>query len=384
MGGTYVNSAGAYSKVVALGYNSEGQLGNGTLTDSDVPVTVTGTSGVTEISAGAYASLALMKNGTVVAWGRNEEKVFGEGGAGELGDGTTTNSDVPVPVCAVGATAPCSAARGNLLTGVTEVSAGSMFNLALLSSGKVVAWGDGYNGELGNAAGGSNNANVPVPVCAVGQVQCVPPNNELSGVTQISAGWNFSLARLANGTAVAWGEDEQGNLGNGNTGGLDGVPVTVCAYGHSSCTPTSNELTGVAAVSADGEHSLALLSNETVMSWGSTERGQLGNGTYTGPERCDADAQTPCDATPVAVCAVGVSSCTPTSNELGNVKSIKGGLDDSLAVLANGTVVAWGDELGNGTFGESAVPVVVVPGPDLVHVVGWRAHRCQRSGSRRV
>ena len=95
--------------VMAWGYNGSGQLGNGTTTESDEPVAVSGPSGVKAIAAGSEHSLALLKNGTVMAWGDN--------GSGELGNGTTTESDVPVAVSG--------------LSGVTAIAAGGFHSLAV-------------------------------------------------------------------------------------------------------------------------------------------------------------------------------------------------------------------------------------------------------------
>ena len=78
-------------KVMAWGANGDGQLGDGTTTVSDVPVAVSGISEATAVAGSERSSFALLKDGSVMAWGENED----EGAAGELGDGTETSSDVP-------------------------------------------------------------------------------------------------------------------------------------------------------------------------------------------------------------------------------------------------------------------------------------------------
>ncbi len=93
-----------------------------------MPVAVSGLNGVTAIAAGLGHSLALLSNGTVMAWGSNEY--------GELGDRTKTESDVPVAVSG--------------LSGVTAIAAGGIHSLALLSNGTVMAWGSNVFGELGD------------------------------------------------------------------------------------------------------------------------------------------------------------------------------------------------------------------------------------------
>jgi alpha-tubulin suppressor-like RCC1 family protein len=218
--------------VMAWGDNTFGQLGNGTTSsnhDAENPVAVTGLTGVTQVSAGGEHSLALLSNGTVMAWGDN--------GDGQLGNGTTASSDVPVAVTG--------------LTGVTAVSAGNLFSVALLSNGTVMTWGYNGNGELGD--GTYNNSDVPVAVTG------------LTGVSAIAAGGQHVLALMSNGTASSWGENEDGQLGDGSeTSGSSDVPVQV------------EGLTGAVALSAGYQHSLALLSNGNVMAWGDNGFNQLG------------------------------------------------------------------------------------------------------------
>src|SRR6266704_1243370 len=161
-----------------------------------------------------------------------------------LSTGTTKTSAVPVPV------------KG--LSGVTAIAAGSLFSLALMSNGTVVAWGDNREGQLGD--GTLRNSTVPVPVTG------------LSGVTSIAAGALHSLAVLGNGTAMAWGDNESGQLGVGRRVSLRVVPTAVA------------KITGITAIAAGEEHSVALLSDGSGWGWGDNAFGQLGNGgAQTGP-----------------------------------------------------------------------------------------------------
>jgi alpha-tubulin suppressor-like RCC1 family protein len=304
--------------VMAWGSNREGQLGDGTFTNGDVPMAVSGLSGkgIAAISAGGEFSLAFGKEGvtrTVYAWGANE--------SGQLGDKKNTNSDVPVVTKGLGARTSSAIAAGyefslalqkegtvmswgeneagqlgdgtdegesyvpvavSKLSNVAAVSAGEFDSLALLSNGTVMSWGENDYGQLGD--GSFANSEVPVAV------------NGLSGVTAIAAGGEFNLALLSNGTVKAWGLNESGQLGNGTFTNSD-VPVTV------------SELSSVTAIAAGGEHSLALLSNGTVMAWGDNEQGQLGDDEEEGEE----------SDVPVAV------------SGLSNVKGIAAGESFSLA-----------------------------------------------------
>jgi alpha-tubulin suppressor-like RCC1 family protein len=280
--------------VVAWGSNDAGQLGNGTTTLSAVPIPVSGLSEVKAISAGSHQSVALLKNGTVMAWGAYP------------GDGTSS-SLAPVPVGG--------------LSGVVAIAAGGGgfdYSLALLENGKVMAWGNGTSGQLGNAT--NETSKVPVEVTGLS-----------APATAIAAGEAHSLALLNNGTVMAWGVNGLGQLGNG-TEAKSNVPVAV------------SNLSGVTAISAGGYHALALLGNGTAKAWGDNFTGQLGDGTSTGPEQC-GEVKTGCAKIPVAV------------SKLSEVAAVAGGEFHSLALLSNGTVKAWGNnETGQLGDGSSAGP----------------------------
>ncbi|MGW2557063.1 RCC1 domain-containing protein, partial [Streptomyces sp. NPDC001635] len=215
--------------------------------------------------------------GTVQAWGGN---IFGQ-----LGNGTNVNQNTPVPVCAVSQTAPCA----RHLTHVSAISAGGLHSLALLKDGTVVAWGLNDFGQLGD--GTNTNRNTPVRVCAIDQT--APCTRHLTNVVAISGGDAHSLALLKDGTVVAWGRGELGDGTNTNRN----TPVRVCAIGQTA--PCTRHLTHVRAISAGGLHSLALLRDGAALAWGRNVEGELGDGTNTNRR------------TPVRVCAIGQTApCT--------------------------------------------------------------------------
>jgi alpha-tubulin suppressor-like RCC1 family protein len=147
-------------------------------------------------------------------------------------------------------------------TSVTKVSAGGDFSLALTSAGSVLAWGDNEDGQLGN--GTTTNSSTPVPVD-------LPAGTR---ITAISAGWDFGLALTSAGGVLAWGYGGWGELGNGTTGG----------GGQFRSTPAPVDLpagTSVTAVSAGEDYGLALTSAGGVLAWGRDDYGQLGDGGST-------------------------------------------------------------------------------------------------------
>ncbi len=203
--------------LMAWGENKSGQLGDGTTTEKDVPTPVKGVSGVQAVAAGGIATLgghtlALLDNGTVLAWGAN--------GSGQLGNGSTANSTAPVPV------------RG--LKGVAAVSASVSHSLALLSNGTVESWGNNEYGELG----------APSSDKCSGSPCSKVPESVLSGASAISAGFRFSVA-ISGGQVLAWGVNEHGQLGDG-TQVNKGRPVAV------------RGVSGALAVSAGEYHTLAI------------------------------------------------------------------------------------------------------------------------------
>jgi alpha-tubulin suppressor-like RCC1 family protein len=219
--------------VWAWGWNTFGQLGDGTNTDRHLPVQVKNLSGVTAIASGGPHSLALKNDGTLWAWGNNFW--------GQLGDGTTVHRNTPV--------------RVQNLTGVRCMAAGFEHSLALMSDGTVQAWGENVAGGLGD--GTTTDRHTPVQV------------SNLSDVKTLAAGIGFSLALKTDGTVWAWGTNDFGQQGDG-TNSDHHTPVQV-----------STNVSGAIAIAAGGGHSLAVRSNAIVQDWGQNMEGQLGDGTTT-------------------------------------------------------------------------------------------------------
>jgi alpha-tubulin suppressor-like RCC1 family protein len=280
----------------AFGDNTDGELGDGTTTSSTLPVQVSGLSGVTAVSAGNNSlSFALKSDGTVWAWGSNSW--------GQLGIGNSSSSyNQTTPVQVTG------------LSGLTITAALAAANdgLALASNGTIWTWGFNGEGQLGYGTIGGNTT-TPAQATA------------LSNITALAAGNAYALALDSSGTVWAWGYDNHGQLGDGTTTNR-GTPEAISAL-------SGVEVTAVAA-GATGASSFALASDGTVWAWGGNANGELGNGTST-------DQHLPVH--------VLVSAGVPLSG----VTAVAVGTNFTLALKADGTVWAWGangkGQVGDGT-----------------------------------
>src|SRR5581483_2400385 len=175
------------------------------------------------IAASIAAGSAIATPNGVMAWGANE--------SGELGDGTTAQKDVPETLPAP--------------SGVTQVSAGNEFSLALLENGKVMAWGENEFDELGLSLESGGPQHCGGFSCSKTPVE-VPGLSEVTAISASAISNSASLAVRANGTVMEWGSttEEEG-------------PEEVAG------------LSEVTAVSEGASFSLALRANGTVMAWGS-------------------------------------------------------------------------------------------------------------------
>jgi alpha-tubulin suppressor-like RCC1 family protein len=194
------------------------------------------------------------------------------------------------------------------------VSAGQFHTCALLANATVRCWGTNGRGELGN---GTLLANGYAPSTVSG----------ITNATAISVGFNYSCALLADGTIKCWGENGEGELGNGTVTDA-ATPVTVSG------------ITTATAVAAGQFHTCALLADRTVKCWGTNVSGQLGNGG------------TPTNfLTPVTVTAINTAT------------AISAGAQHSCALLADATIKCWGDnstaQLGIGNQLRVTGPVTV-------------------------
>lgn len=357
----------ANTNAYAWGSNSLGQLGDGSGSNGSLPVAVTNTGvliGKTIVAAavGSSHSVVLCGDGSVAGWGNNTY--------GQLGDGSNDNRDTPVAVNATG-----------VLNGKTVVAIAAGFNhsLALCSDGTVAAWGMNSAGQLGR--GGTTSSNLPVAVTG------------LTGKTVVAvfAGYNHSLARCADGSVWAWGSNAYGQLGNNSTANSN-VPVNITTSGELLGRTVLSLVGG-------SDHSLALCSDGTLLAWGRNNYGQLGNdSTINSSVPVVVDSSDVLAGKAVVSIAAGgwhgVSTCSDgtmaafgrnNNGQLGNglaadspvpvtvdasgvlfgrfPLSMGGSNAHSLALCADGTLAAWGSnnngQLGIGNTTASSMPVAV-------------------------
>lgn len=225
--------------VWAWGDNSFGELGNGSTTQSLTPVQVPGLTGVTQIAAGNGWSMALRSDGTVWGWGFNQW--------GQLGNGP---SAIATPVQIQG------------LSRVTSIAAGTFFGMAVETRGtltvlnQVVTWGQDVEATIGN--GTACWCGVPTPQVVTGL--------NVPDVEGIAAGSEFAMVLGTDGSVWGWGGGIYGQLGNDSTN-VESRPVLAIGPG-----------SGITQLAAGANHTVALLSNGTVEAWGDNQDGELGGG----------------------------------------------------------------------------------------------------------
>ena len=246
---TWINIAAAYQHTVATnqtnelwaigGRNIYGELGLGDTTSRSSPVQVGALTNWSNVSSGAYYNFAVKTDGTLYAWGYNAY--------GQLGDGTTTNRSSPVQVGA--------------LTTWSKISCGQYHGLAIKTDGTLWSWGQNTTyGALGD--GTTTNRNSPVQVGA------------LTTWSQVVGGGQFSLAIKTDGTLWSWGNNGSGRLGQGNTTSYSS-PVQVGAL------TTWNDLDTVPSIGGGAQSTFAIKADSTLWAWGNNNKGQLGQGNTT-------------------------------------------------------------------------------------------------------
>ncbi|HEX7916692.1 Ig-like domain repeat protein, partial [Rudaea sp.] len=288
---------GGYVK--CFGTNALGQLGNGASDDSALPVDVTGIATATSIIANGTHACALLSDQTAKCWGDNSQ--------GQLGHGSTTYSATPVAV--------------DGLTSAVAMAATLYQTCAVLSSGSVSCWGTNYS-----------SANLPPHLV-----------DGITTAVSITAASDEMCVVLADRTARCWGEDNYGQLGDGVRSNGSATPVVVAG------------VSNITSIAPGGEQTCALVDGGSVYCWGFNGLGQLGDGTTN-------------------------DSLTPTTVQgLSGVISIAATEYLSCALLQGGAVKCWGSNT-RGQLGIGEDPSVGLPAPvpqiEASAIAAGGAHTC--------
>ena len=318
------------------GRNDDGQLGDGTYDDQWLPVSVTPDfpDKVVAVAGGVGHTLALLADGTVWAWGRDNY--------GQLGNGDAGNSPVPTQVSG--------------LPPITAISAGGFHSVALAEDGKVWTWGYNIWGQLGIDS--FDDAQLPVEVLS------------LSEVVDIAAGFLHTLALTRDGTVYAWGHNAFGQLGIGSNENQS-TPVEVESL-------SDAEIVNVASGPA-ADVSLAITADGMLYEWGTNP---AGTGTRFTPVMVAGIS----DVVDATAGYVQIQALTADGTVYGWGDNLYNGtgdtgftdtpqwvMDDAVAVVAGafhslvideqGTLWSWGrntnGQPGTGTNDHESLPVVV-------------------------
>jgi alpha-tubulin suppressor-like RCC1 family protein len=355
------------NSVKCFGLGSEGQLGNESTSKigDGIGASVASSSAISlglgrsarAIATGTSHTCALLDNMTVKCWGYGAVGAIGSESTASRGDNSEEMDD-ELPAIDLGSERTA-----------TMIAVGSNHSCALLDDATVKCWGRSNSGQLGyndtatrgDGPGEMGDA-LPAISFAAGRT-----------ATAIAAGANHTCAVLDNAQVVCWGDNEYGQLGQGNMINIgDALNATIVA------TPTINMGTGrsVVAISAGNLHTCALLDNATVKCWGSAGNGRLGTGATNdlGDDPAEmGDALLPIslgtDASAISVTAGGSHTCVLLNTAA--VKCFGNGADGKLGYENQNDL---GD--GPGEMGDALATVSLGTGRTVLAVSAGLAHTC--------
>ncbi len=272
------------------------------------PVQISGLEDIISVSAGDDFGVALKSDGTVWTWGKNT--------VGELGDGTTTNCSVPTQVAG--------------LSNVIDISAGSGHVLALKSDGRVWSWGLNSTGQLGDYT--LTNRYTPVQV------------KGLEDIVEISAGKSTyvgSLAMKKDGSIWGWGNNTTAfrTLLAEEPFLTRPIPIFDGDPDYTGGTSVLADMPEISQLFTGENHTFALCVDGSLWAWGKNDEGQLGVGDV-------GDQKTPVQITGI-----------------GTVETVVAGHNHTFIICEDGTVWTWGKndqgQLGVGNTDNQFIPVQI-------------------------
>ena len=320
-------------KAFAWGLNSEGEIGDNTVSTRLSPVSVSGGKIYTKISTGFDHTCGIVNDGTLQCWGNNN---LGQAGLGNA------VSFVKIPTTVAG------------VTNVTDVFA-SHSQTCFISNGTPFCMGNGFPKTPAAVAGWSGTAiavasqglNGGAQSCAVlntGSVTCWPQqsnNGSLTTIAGITTAVKIAIGGsqgtycviTTTGALRCWGDNTFGNIGDGSNGSR----VSIAAF-----TVFASGVTDVAM----GEISTCAVVNGGAQCWGANASGEIGSGSATGTK------------SPTAVLNM-TSGVTKISLTVAHTCAIQ-----------NGNAFCWGDgtsgDLGNGGTSQQNAPVAVINAPGVL------------------
>ena len=293
--------------VTCWGWNYYGQLGDGTTTNQNSPIQPwspgVGRTAVS-VSFGGSHICTLLDDGKVSCLGFNLY--------GQIGDGTNNNKNTPTTASSFG-----------VGRNAIQISSGQHHTCAILDDGTVSCWGYNWYGQLGDGTNGNSaNKNTPTQTSSLGAGRTA---------IAISSGESHTCALLDNGSVACWGDNTDGQIGDGTNSNRNS-PIQTSTFGIGRTA---------VAISSGNSHTCALLDDKSVSCWGNNGNGRLGDGTTTKRNTPTQTSAFGTGRTVIAVSSGGYHSC---------------------ALLDDQSVSCWGDN-SNGQLGDATTNNRYTPTP---------------------
>lgn len=309
-------------KIFAWGNNEGGQLGNNSTTNLMLPTNITSFipllegETIIQIDGGQLHTLALTSDGRVFAWGDNE--------SGQLGNGTTLNSLIPLNI-----TANFSGINSDP---IISLATGFNHSLALTESGKLFVWGSNHYGQLGDGT--------KVDILTPTLLNDYFSSMENDYLIQIDGGFSHSIALTHLGKVFTWGYNSEGQIGNNTL--LSSLTPTNITSNFPFVLPTD----GVKSVFAGAQHSMVLTNDGDVFGWGSNNLGQVGASVEE-----------------KVLLPIRVSALDELLVENDAVDQIMTGANHTLLLTHMKKVISWGsnnyNQVGNGLVAPQKTPLQI-------------------------
>ena len=311
-------------KLYSWGQNYYGQLGNGTIGDSSMPICISDIEGsplkgknIVNIYVDFSGMIAKDSDGKLYSWGRNN--------FGQLGNKTTTDSGMPICISDI----ENSPLKGK---NIVNIYWDNSTIIAKDSNGKLYSWGKNDYGQLGDET--TNNRSMPICISNI-------ENSPLSGkdIVDVYENDEVVIAKDSSGKLYSWGYNVSGELGDGTT--KNSMPICISDI-------ESSPLKGknIVDVHNYGSTIIAKDSSGKLYTWGYNDYGQLGNGTT--------------ENSSMPVCISNIENSPLKEKKIVNIYT---GDDTIIAKDSDGKLYSWGKndygQLGNGTTTNSSMPICI-------------------------